>query len=83
MTSGRIEKIKRDLKLYEFTDALELIENLEKQNAKLKKDKEDEEQMFWYLNNEMAKLKRKIDKIKNKGIKNCHHNNNKSAKDYH
>lgn len=83
MTVAKYEKIKRDLKLYEFTDALELIENLEKQNAKLKKDKEDEEQMFWYLNNEIAKLKRKIDKMKNKGVKNCHHNDNKSAKDCH
>lgn len=70
MTVAKYEKIKRDLKLYEFTDALDLIETLEKQNAKLKKDKEDEEQMFWYLNNEIAKLKRKIDKIKNKGVKN-------------
>lgn len=70
MTVAKYEKIKRDLKLYEFTDALDLIENLEKQNAKLKKDKEDEEQMFWYLNNEIAKLKRKIDKMKNKGVKN-------------
>lgn len=70
MTRGfNYEKIKRDLKLYEFTDALDLIENLEKQNAKLKKDKEDEEQMFWYLNNEIAKLKRKIDKLKNKGVR--------------
>lgn len=70
MTVAKYEKIKRDLKLYEFTDALELIDFLEEQNAKLKKDKDAEEQMFWYLNNEIAKLKRKIDKMKNKGAKN-------------
>lgn len=69
MTVAKYEKIKRDLKLYEFTDALELIETLEKQNEKLRKDNEAYEQTFWNNNNEIARLKRKVDKLKNKGSK--------------
>lgn len=70
MTRGfNYEKIKRDLKLYEFTDALELIENLEKQNEKLRKDNESYEQIFWDKDNEIATLKKKLDRLKNKGVR--------------
>lgn len=64
------EKRVRDIVENDPIRAARYIMELESENKKLRKDKEDEEQMFWYLNNEIAKLKRKIDKIKNKGAKN-------------
>lgn len=40
------------------------IEVLKVENASLKKKLEQYEQIFWDKNNEIAKLKRKIDKMK-------------------
>lgn len=69
MTEGRYRKIKNDLRIANNNEALILIEYLENKNERLKKDNEAYEQIFWNNNNEIARLKRKLDKIKNKGGK--------------
>lgn len=69
MTEEKINKIKRELKWHDNDEALSLIDSLEKENEKLKKDNEAYEQTFWDNNNEIARLKRKIDKMK-RGVKN-------------
>lgn len=70
MTEGRYRKIKNDLRMYDNVEALSLIEYLENKNERLKKDNEAYEQIFWDKDNEIARLKRKVDKLKNKGARN-------------
>ena len=71
MTEGRYKKIKNDLRMYDNVEALSLIEYLENKNERLKKDNESYEQIFWDKDNEIATLKKKLDKLKNKGGKEC------------
>lgn len=49
---------------------LKYIEYLVKENERQKKKLEEYEQIFWDNNNEIARLKRRIDKMKNKRAKN-------------
>ena len=65
MTEEKINKIKMELKWNDNDEALSLIDFLEKQNEKLRKDNEAYEQIFWNNNNEIATLKKKLDRLKN------------------
>lgn len=49
---------------------LKYIDYLVKENERQKKKLEEYEQIFWDNNNEIARLKRRIDKMKNKRAKN-------------
>ena len=59
-----------ELKWNDNDEALNLIDFLEKENEKLRKDNEAYEQIFWNKDNEIATLKKKLDRLKNKGVKN-------------
>lgn len=63
------EKRVRDIVENDPIRAARYIMELESENKKLRKDNEAYEQTFWNNNNEIATLKKKLDRLKNKGGK--------------